>query len=421
MSNIKIQDVAQRIQYTATNLQTVFAVPFPFFATTDLVVYQGSTVLNLGAAPGEYGVSGEGSPSGGSVTFVTGATTGDIITIFDNLAIDRTSIYSATISNLTGSDLNGDFNREVVMLKQLETEQSLLQLQYYPYAEVSQDPTVTIDRWIPILSSREAWRMNAAGTAIETFEVPDGDIAPAAATYITQTVNAFLPNSQALSSLTTGFLSSTTATGVIVNRTLTGTTNQIDIANGDGSGVPTFTLSSTMDAPGTFTVGGTLAINAIIDDDSMATATATNLPSSESVVAYVTAQVGNYLPLAGGTMSGAIAMGTNKITGLGDPTANQDAATKIYVDTTNVSPLTTKGDLYTFSTVNDRLPVGATDGQMIQVLAAAATGLAWSTAAYPVTAGTIGNVLTSDGTDWTSSAPVATQDNYQLAFLLGGM
>jgi hypothetical protein len=31
-------------------------------------------------------------------------------------------------------------------------------------------------------------------------------------------------------------------------------------------------------------------------------------------------------------MSGAIAMGTNKITGLGTPTANQDAATKLYVD-----------------------------------------------------------------------------------------
>jgi hypothetical protein len=38
------------------------------------------------------------------------------------------------------------------------------------------------------------------------------------------------------------------------------------------------------------------------------------------------------LPLAGGTMSGAIAMGTNKITGVGDPTNNQDAATKVYVD-----------------------------------------------------------------------------------------
>jgi hypothetical protein len=38
------------------------------------------------------------------------------------------------------------------------------------------------------------------------------------------------------------------------------------------------------------------------------------------------------LPLAGGTMSGAIAMGTSKITGMGDPTADQDAATKAYVD-----------------------------------------------------------------------------------------
>jgi len=34
----------------------------------------------------------------------------------------------------------------------------------------------------------------------------------------------------------------------------------------------------------------------------------------------------------GGTMSGAIAMGTNKITGMGDPTSAQDAATKAYTD-----------------------------------------------------------------------------------------
>lgn len=39
------------------------------------------------------------------------------------------------------------------------------------------------------------------------------------------------------------------------------------------------------------------------------------------------------LLLAGGTMSGAIAMGTNKITGLDAPTANADAARKLDVDT----------------------------------------------------------------------------------------
>jgi hypothetical protein len=39
------------------------------------------------------------------------------------------------------------------------------------------------------------------------------------------------------------------------------------------------------------------------------------------------------LSLTGGTMSGALAMGTNRITGLGDPTNAQDAATKNYTDT----------------------------------------------------------------------------------------
>ena len=38
------------------------------------------------------------------------------------------------------------------------------------------------------------------------------------------------------------------------------------------------------------------------------------------------------LNLTGGTMSGALAMGTNKITGAGDPTAAQDVATKAYTD-----------------------------------------------------------------------------------------
>ena len=40
------------------------------------------------------------------------------------------------------------------------------------------------------------------------------------------------------------------------------------------------------------------------------------------------------LPKAGGSMSGVIAMGTNKITGLGDPTAAQDAVTKAYLERT---------------------------------------------------------------------------------------
>ena len=48
----------------------------------------------------------------------------------------------------------------------------------------------------------------------------------------------------------------------------------------------------------------------------------------------ITTSIATKLPLAGGTMTGAIAMGTSKITGLGDPTANQDAVSKAFSDTT---------------------------------------------------------------------------------------
>jgi hypothetical protein len=53
----------------------------------------------------------------------------------------------------------------------------------------------------------------------------------------------------------------------------------------------------------------------------------------------VTTALGTKLPLAGGTMTGAIAMGTNKITGAGDPTLAQDVATKNYVDTASIAPI----------------------------------------------------------------------------------
>jgi len=84
-----------------------------------------------------------------------------------------------------------------------------------------------------------------------------------------------------------------------------------------------------------------------------------------------------YLPLAGGTMSGAIAMGTNKITGLGNPTAAQDAGTKTYIDTADALRLSLAGGTVTgsvtftsatpinLSGANPTITMGATDGSGI--------------------------------------------------------
>ena len=56
------------------------------------------------------------------------------------------------------------------------------------------------------------------------------------------------------------------------------------------------------------------------------------LGDDANYAATTTAALATKLPLAGGTLSGALAMGTSKITGLGTPTAGTDAATKAYVD-----------------------------------------------------------------------------------------
>ena len=89
-------------------------------------------------------------------------------------------------------------------------------------------------------------------------------------------------------------------------------------------------------APGTLDTLNELA-EALGDDPNFATT--------------ITDSIATKLPLAGGTMSGAIAMGTNKITGLGDPTTAQDAASKNYVDTQDATKLSLSGGTMTGSIV----------------------------------------------------------------------
>jgi len=173
MANIRINDVPQRIQYVATApTQSVFAVPFPFLANTDIVVWQDTVELTQGAGAGQYGLTGAGTASGGTMTLVTAVAAGTIITITGEMPIDRTSIYSPTISNLTGDDLNNDFNRLTIMVQELYTVQNYMQLEYKPFLEVSQDIDVTVDRWLPILPATHVWRKNDGDTAIETAALP---------------------------------------------------------------------------------------------------------------------------------------------------------------------------------------------------------------------------------------------------------
>jgi hypothetical protein len=74
----------------------------------------------------------------------------------------------------------------------------------------------------------------------------------------------------------------------------------------------------------------------------------TTLDTLDEIAAAI-ADTGNFSDTvvlkSGSTMSGALAMGTNKITGLGDPTLAQDAATKNYIDTVTIAPSNLTGPI----------------------------------------------------------------------------
>jgi len=78
--------------------------------------------------------------------------------------------------------------------------------------------------------------------------------------------------------------------------------------------------------------GGTMTGQLSLGTNKIVSVGDPTLAQDVATKAYVDAADSTGLPLSGGTMSGAIAMGTNKITGLGTPTDAADATTKAYTD-----------------------------------------------------------------------------------------
>lgn len=132
----------------------------------------------------------------------------------------------------------------------------------------------------------------------------------------------------------------------------------------------------------------------------------------------ITNSIATKLPLAGGTMSGAIAMGTSKITGMGDPTANQDAATKVYTDTQDALKLNLSGGtmsgaiaMGTNKITGTGDPTSAQDvatKNYIDTLFGSTTSAAGSASAAATSATASANSATDSASSATASANSAT-------------
>lgn len=108
------------VQYVSGAAQTVFPYPFEITQDSDLVV-----ALNAVTQPTDsgYSLSGQGSTSGGNVTFATGLNAGTIVTLYRNITISRIT-QLAQNGTFFSSNFNNEYNKIYLILQQLQ--QSLL-------------------------------------------------------------------------------------------------------------------------------------------------------------------------------------------------------------------------------------------------------------------------------------------------------
>lgn len=399
MTQVIIDDVIPRTQLTAAAGQTVFNTNWTADQGTDVDVYARAAAdpvndLTQLVDPSNYNITFVGSSQTVLVTFLAGRTMGDIITLVRNTPAERLNLYINT--NFVPSMLNEDFGILTLVDQQAQMFDTVINPGYYVSAIIDPDSNVGGgDKILPILPAGFGWRKNLAGTAIEAISIPDGGFAPAIATFVLNTPNADLPNSQPLSTLASGMAYITTSTGLVGTRTLLGTTNELDITNGDGIGgsptykisdnvilpgtsgmglirgstaqrpatpgtntffrfntdvefleywdntdwiqivedagvliihgttnqinvdstnpeEPVLSLSSTLNAPGTFTIQGTTSVNAIINDNTMATASAENIPTALSVKTYIQGlDAGNVKSVTGSSVNQVIVNNTD--------------------------------------------------------------------------------------------------------------
>lgn len=113
-----VYDIAPINKYVASSGQTVFDYDFPIFDAVDLRVYVGDVLQSIGT---DYTVQGEGNENGGTVTFTSGRSSGQQITIYRLMPIERLTDMAQN-GPMRAADFNQELDRITMYLQEVRRD-----------------------------------------------------------------------------------------------------------------------------------------------------------------------------------------------------------------------------------------------------------------------------------------------------------
>jgi len=410
--------------YNGNDVTVAFATGFQFIANADLkvVVTSATGTETVKTITTDYTVTGAGSPSGGTVTFLIAPATGEKVNITSNVTIDQQTDYTeggsfsaatheTALDKLTKicQQIKETTNRSIqipIASQAVSTQTTTPEAHYIlrvnadadgvewasPVdADLASNLTPTNNYFIVgdgtdwtsespsdarsslglgTIATQAANNVAITGGAISgitDLAVADGGTGASTASdartnlglAIGTNVQAYDAGLAALAVFNTNGLVTQTADNTFAGRTLTGTANQITVTNGDGvSGNPTLSIPYNVELGSSSS--GPSSISFFEDTDNGTNKVTVAAPSS------LAGDVTFNLPTTNGTADYVL-----KTDGSGNTSWTAQTGGGA------TSPLTTKGDVYCYSTTNDRLPIGA-DGQFITADSSQSTGLRWT-------------------------------------------